>query len=458
MPMKIVVTPEMHDRMIELYEKNETIKAISNDIGVSYAFTYKYIREHTEVFGARKHIFPEIRSKMIEFWNDGHSAKEVADEFHVSLRTVYNVMKGNPVKFTARVSPQYDILRTNHDAIVKMWNDGLKTAYIANQYNVSTQYLYRYIVKNRESFQKRNGVLTSEMHDELVKLWNSGCKIKEIKAALGISSGKIYNHISFFPELFPKRPYGPKIQPENTKITPEVLEEIAKMWKQRVSVRDIAKHFDVSTQAIYKHISKHPEMFPEREKITPEEHAKLIELWKTDMSIREMAKAIERPVNTVTRYIDIHPNEFPKRKNFINVQTHDMIISLWNDGVKAKDIADMLGCSASNIFAFVTRNPNCTRRGKAGINRKLFVKLWNNGASADEIAKRIGIKKRSVYAYSKKFTECININTENEKKREAFVKLWNEGLPVVEIAEKLGIKTSTARYYSRTYPGCIPRN
>ena len=85
MAMKIVVTPEIHDRIVQLYQKNETIVTIAKEIGFSYAYTYKYIREHPEVFGKRKHIFPEVRAQMIEFWNEGHSAKEVAEKFNVSL-------------------------------------------------------------------------------------------------------------------------------------------------------------------------------------------------------------------------------------------------------------------------------------------------------------------------------------------------------------------------------------
>ena len=462
MAMKIVVTPEIHDRIVQLYQKNETIVTIAKEIGFSYAYTYKYIREHPEVFGKRKHIFPEVRAQMIEFWNEGHSAKEVAEKFNVSLKTVYNVMSGYPVRSNKKIkpaSPQYDILRTNHDTIVRMWKHGIRTADIAKRYNVSTQYLYRYMVRNRESFPKRNATVSPEMHDELVKLWNSGCKVEDIIDKLHISSSVLYNYISIFPELFPKRKKNCDHipMPENTKITPEVLEEISKMWNDGITVREISRHFKVSTQSIYKHIGRHPEIFPERKTISSEQHDKLVELWKRNVSVTQMAKTINKSTNTVNHYIDTHPNDFPRRKNYINPNTHDDIAKLWNNGVKAKEIAAMLGCSNSNVFAFVTRNPNCVRRGKAGINRELFIELWNSGTPASEIAKQIGIKKGTVYAYSRNFPECNSRPTGYETKREAFVKLWNEGLAVTEIADKLGIQTSTVRFYSRKYPGCIKR-
>lgn len=462
MSSKVTITPEMHSKIFELYQNNTPITAIVRELGLSYPSTYKYIRDNPDVFKSRKEfhsISAETLEKMISFWNAGHSANEMAAHFNISLKKVYEIIEKYPYKFSQKIkitSPQLKILVDNHDRVIEMWNCGTRVDDIAKYFNVSSSVLYKYIRQNPESFVKRS-LITPTMQKELISLWNSGFSIKDITSKLHISYKALYRHISLFPNLFPKRENYSQVLQDNTVITPEVLEEIAEMWKQGISVKNISKKIGVSTQSIYRHIKRHPEKFPKRVAFSQEEHNKLLEFWRKNIPVKQIAEELNKSVNTINRYINHHRSDFPKKKTCINSQTENEIIALWNSGVKGKDIAAKLGCSPSNVFIFVNHDPRCTRRGKAGINRKLFVELWNNGTSVAEIAKHFSIKTTTVYVYSKKYSECISRNTENSNKKERFVELWNKGLSKIEIAEILGIKPSTVTCYARRYPGCISR-
>ena len=88
MSKKIVITPEMHNRIVELYEKKDSIKNIAADIGCSYSFVYSYIRNHPETF-LRRYISPELRNQIIGLWNAGASPEEISEKLSISLEDLY---------------------------------------------------------------------------------------------------------------------------------------------------------------------------------------------------------------------------------------------------------------------------------------------------------------------------------------------------------------------------------
>lgn len=96
--------------------------------------------------------------------------------------------------------------------------------------------------------------------------------------------------------------------------------------------------------------------------MTDEQKEKMIELYNKGMSLKDIEKEIHICRKNISKEIKclIDSGKLEERKKpHPNLKEMSMrtqtIVALYNDGVKAQDIADRVGCSLSNVSHIITR-------------------------------------------------------------------------------------------------------
>lgn len=77
------------------------------------------------------------------------------------------------------------------------------------------------------------------------------------------------------------------------------------------------------------------------------QHEVMVQMWARGWRVKDMAKALENPVESILLHINKHREDFPKRlkPNRMTPEMHDLLVQLWADGYRTKDIAEMTGFS-----------------------------------------------------------------------------------------------------------------
>lgn len=86
-------------------------------------------------------------------------------------------------------------------------------------------------------------------------------------------------------------------------------------------------------------------------------------------------------------------------------ERNSMIVKMWNDGLPANFVAKSLGVSSSLVYSLIRRRrcfgeitrPKVTKWTNDVRNEKIVL-LWNRGMSAKEVADLVGVTKNVVLA------------------------------------------------------------
>lgn len=202
-----------------------------------------------------------------------------------------------------------------HDEFVKMWNDGVAISEIALKFGVSNNYVSHYAYQHRAECPKHEiklPVCESRMnHEEFVKLWNDDVGISEI----ALKFGERNDYISHY--AYRHRAECPK----HETISRINHEEFVRLWNANANISEIALRFGISNNYVYSYAFKHRAECPVRqEKTCQNNHDEFVKMWNNaDVSIKEIAKKFEVSIPMVYKYAKNHKDECPKvrrhRKN-----------------------------------------------------------------------------------------------------------------------------------------------
>ena len=274
----------------------------------------------------------------------------------------------------------------------------------------------------------------AKRREEIARLYNEGKETNEIAEELGISKQIVYQDIRILIEekRIVKRERKRGTKSKNTEKSKQIAkrrEEIARLYNEGKTVKEISEELGVTIATVY-----------------------------NDIKVLVEEKRIVK--NTKRRTQDEKPEETKGRKKEIQkrvAKRREEIARLYNEGKTVKEISEELGVTIATVYNAikvleaeekierhkVRRKKNTAKVAK---RREEIARLYNKGKEANEIAEELGIFKQIVYQDIRILIEEKRIvkrergtRSKSTKRREEVARLYNEGKEADEIAEELGI-------------------
>ena len=274
----------------------------------------------------------------------------------------------------------------------------------------------------------------AKRREEIARLYNEGKETNEIAEELGISKQIVYQDIRILIEekRIVKRERKRGTKSKNTEKSKQIAkrrEEIARLYNEGKTVKEISEELGVTIATVY-----------------------------NDIKVLVEEKRIVK--NTKRRTQDEKPEETKGRKKEIQkrvAKRREEIARLYNEGKTVKEISEELGVTMATVYNAikvleaeekierhkVRRKKNTAKVAK---RREEIARLYNKGKEANEIAEELGISKQIVYQDIRILIEEKRIvkrergtRSKSTKRREEVARLYNEGKEADEIAEELGI-------------------
>jgi len=216
------------------------------------------------------------------------------------------------------------------------------------------------------------GILESN-HVEFVKLWNDGVKCDEIGKRFGVSKQFVAEYAATHRTECAKRR-----EKNNEKIN---LEEFAKAWKEGLTAEEIAKKLGVSFSCVSHYAKRHRDICPERERgrRTAVDKEKLARLWKDGLTIEEIAKRLGVSLSCVSHYVEKHRDTCPNRKKGKKTAIDKVEFArLWNSGENVNTMAKKFDISSSYVYHYAKRHRDICLNRKKGRKRSTNHKELSN--------------------------------------------------------------------------------
>ena len=209
----------------------------------------------------------------------------------------------------------------------------------------------------------------AKRREEIARLYNEGKETNEIAEELGISKQIVYQDIRILIEekriVKRERKRGTKSKnAEKSKQIAKRREEIARLYNEGKTVKEISEELGVTIATVYNAIK-----------------------------VLEAEEKIER-------------HKVRRKKNTAKVaKRREEIARLYNKGKEANEIAEELGISKQIVYQDIRILNEEKRivkrergtRSKSTKRREEIARLYNEGKEADEIAEELGISKQIVY-------------------------------------------------------------
>ncbi|MDY6063029.1 MAG: helix-turn-helix domain-containing protein [Erysipelotrichaceae bacterium] len=133
------------------------------------------------------------------------------------------------------------------------------------------------------------------------------------------------------------------------------------MFKQNLSISQIASVFNVKQATIYNNLRKlnvkeYTKQYRPYKKLNENDISKIENLKSKGLSIRQIA--VEMNVNYSTIFRRINSNKIANKlpRNSLDIKLIEQIIDLKSQGLKLKDIAERVGCSVQTVIKYVHIN------------------------------------------------------------------------------------------------------
>lgn len=143
----------------------------------------------------------------------------------------------------------------------KMWNDGLTSKELSEEFGVNRNVIMGMIARNRALFEPKRPAVDME---RAAKMWAEGSTMEQIAIRVGCSPTKIRALARANRDRFPKRERASVLRERNW--TVEDLDRASSMWASGASATDIGRHFGVSKNGVLAVAFRHRDRFPLRNK------------------------------------------------------------------------------------------------------------------------------------------------------------------------------------------------
>ncbi len=233
--------------------------------------------------------------------------------------------------------------------------------------------------------------------EDVAQWWNLGMTWEEIAHRLKMCRNTLYSV---------PREFRPKMLLLGLKERRKIVGRVFRLWKEGMSVKDIARREKLSARGIYTLISgpQRKAKFMATRKSKKIAHQKVIQLWKAGVPAKEVADQVCTTASTIYSLIgqlkrDGKLEREVRTKRRISIDP-DHLIQMWREGVSAKEMASQWGTSEQVVFQKIMKlrkkNLELALRCNFKVEPEKFLPMWNAGVPVAEIAREFGVSQDSI--------------------------------------------------------------
>lgn len=149
-------------------------------------------------------LSPKIIDEMIQDFTKGLYLKDICKKYHVTLSTIYRHItaidnyQDLEKKRNAIIRPQinekrYGKLRRRNQQIAKLYQDGKTINDLAKQFNLSASHIRRLLTKSNVNLRYvHDPVKIKQRNQQIIRLSKQGLSVKDIKKQIPVSQDTIY--------------------------------------------------------------------------------------------------------------------------------------------------------------------------------------------------------------------------------------------------------------------------
>lgn len=369
------------------------------------------------------------------------SHKEL-EELALQNEEIYKVLeelKVDKQKFTeieivSKVKSNYEIasIRLRNKA-----NTLLNGSFSVSEENTGEVYKYHLATKDKlyHGYKTLNGEFPAVVpnkpvkysDEEIIELYKQGISIEEIARRMWVSSPVI----------------RAKIPPELNKYTTEgkdvLTQKIIEKYKSGMSSTDIAQELGIDVCTVNRKLPK--ELKEQRKaQIMQNLHDSIIKLSDKGLSPKEIA--VKLKINTSTVYVHIKENK--KQQGVEVVTTKEKVLNLFSQGLNPKEIATKLGIKLSNVYFHL---PKEVKKGNTKLTAEVknrILEMRKSGFSTKEIADELELSERTVNDFLPKEMK-IQFKSIGDSLNDKIIEMRKEGYLLEEIASQLGISRGSVK-------------
>ena len=264
------------------------------------------------------------------------------------------------------------------EGVARLYNEGKTANEIAEELGISKQIVYqdirvlieeKRIVKrerkrNTKSKSTEKSKQIAKRREEIARLYNEGKTVKEIAEELGVTIATVYNAIKVL-EAEEKIERHKVRRKKNTAKVTKRREEIARLYNEGKTAKEIAEELGISKQIVYQDIR----VLIEEKRIVKRERKR-----NTKSKSTERSESNKPLINKVEK-----------------------IEELFSKGKDYGEIADELGMSIIDVMRYLQQIKDVKEETRIKVDRKTNVKiLYEEGKKIGDIAKKLKISEALV--------------------------------------------------------------
>lgn len=193
------ISLEQEKRIIELYKKGASIKDISKERGFADNTIRKtlirnnlYDISKTRKISKKTIVSTKNQLKISNLYLLGESIDKLTEQFGISYPTVRKILSINNVKVRKMgySKNQKKFTKAQINKIIDLYNNGITTIKIANEFNTSREIILSRLKKNNVKIRMRgytSKILKNEQEKELIELYNKEKNMSKVAKHFDVS-------------------------------------------------------------------------------------------------------------------------------------------------------------------------------------------------------------------------------------------------------------------------------
>lgn len=358
------ISKEKHPLIIRLYEQGLSKAEIARQFNLdSDSIIKKILKENNIKSRGQKKYSEEEEIKIVKAYQDGCDTVKLTEMFDISIQTVRNIMKRHNVRMRAASEIKRNESLKHDKEMIRMYQEGYSSVEIGKTLGVSYTTVLS-VLKERRIKKRKSGKKTIPFtwkdKDKIITQYKNGMSVLNISKFFKVGRERI--------EEVLKENHTPKrdITEYNRKVPKEQEKKIAKLYTEKVPVKELAEKYMVDTTTVRKVLRRQNvklKTIKDLRKFTEKEEKEIIKEYKKGITIDTLSKRYscqKRTITSVLKRNNITIRNIQYQKKQFQAK-EDEIINLYKQGIRTRKIAVMLDVSYNKLLELL-KNKNLLKK------------------------------------------------------------------------------------------------
>jgi len=192
----------------------------------------------------KKVVTKEMADEFVKLYEQGYSTRQIAKIYGLEKTTISRWLKKQGVEL--RVKKTFNVTENMTKEFVKLYAQGLTTYEIARRFNIDQSTVYKHLKEKRPDLLRSNQKVTKEMEKCFIELFKKGNHPSEIAERYDLVEETVRRYLR-------KNGYQTRASP--TEITEDMIDKFVELYQKGYSTCQIAEIFNISDVTVWRHLT-----------------------------------------------------------------------------------------------------------------------------------------------------------------------------------------------------------